>query len=202
MDVNLKGAFFLIQEMARRMLSICRRSYRSIHVITSVSAEMVSIRPGGILHLQGRGRHDGAGASPRVGARRHRRVRAAPRHHPTPMTEPVADRYDARIAEGSGAVGPLGGAVGHRQGGRARSRVAISLRHRRGHPRGWRPVHPAFVRGLWQKAYDFIIIGGGSAGCVAGRAADGRSGRPASACWRRAGATGTRSTTCPQASPR
>jgi hypothetical protein len=39
-------------------------------------------RPGGILHLQGRGLDDDKGAGRAPGARRHRRVRTAPRHHP------------------------------------------------------------------------------------------------------------------------
>jgi len=42
MDVNLKGAFFLAQEAAKRMLGY-DQGYRSIIFITSVSAEMVSI---------------------------------------------------------------------------------------------------------------------------------------------------------------
>ena len=42
MDVNLKGAFFLAQEAAKRMLGH-DQGYRSIIFITSVSAEMVSI---------------------------------------------------------------------------------------------------------------------------------------------------------------
>jgi NAD(P)-dependent dehydrogenase (short-subunit alcohol dehydrogenase family) len=41
-DVNLRGAFFLIQEVARRMLGSAPDAYRSIHVVTSVSAEIVS----------------------------------------------------------------------------------------------------------------------------------------------------------------
>jgi NAD(P)-dependent dehydrogenase (short-subunit alcohol dehydrogenase family) len=43
MDVNLKGAFFLAQETARRMLSRPNGPYRSIVFVTSVSVEMVSI---------------------------------------------------------------------------------------------------------------------------------------------------------------
>jgi NAD(P)-dependent dehydrogenase (short-subunit alcohol dehydrogenase family) len=42
MSVNLRGAFFLIQECARRMLVPPAETYRSIHVVTSVSAEIVS----------------------------------------------------------------------------------------------------------------------------------------------------------------
>lgn len=43
MDVNLKGAFFLAQETARRMVARPDGPYRSIVFVTSVSVEMVSI---------------------------------------------------------------------------------------------------------------------------------------------------------------
>lgn len=43
LDINLKGAFFLAQETARRMLAGPTGTYRSIVFVTSVSAEMVSI---------------------------------------------------------------------------------------------------------------------------------------------------------------
>lgn len=44
MDINLRGAFFLAQEVARRMLRTdAGRDYRSITFITSVSAAMVSV---------------------------------------------------------------------------------------------------------------------------------------------------------------
>jgi len=43
MDVNLKGAFFLAQETARRMITRPDGPYRSIVFVTSVSVEMVSI---------------------------------------------------------------------------------------------------------------------------------------------------------------
>lgn len=44
LDINLKGAFFLAQETARRMLAgRTTGTYRSIVFVTSVSAEMVSI---------------------------------------------------------------------------------------------------------------------------------------------------------------
>ena len=42
MDVNLKGAFFLAQEVARRMVKQADDFYRSMIFITSVNAEMVS----------------------------------------------------------------------------------------------------------------------------------------------------------------
>jgi NAD(P)-dependent dehydrogenase (short-subunit alcohol dehydrogenase family) len=42
MDVNLKGGFFLCQDVARRMINRTDEHYRSIIFITSVNAEMVS----------------------------------------------------------------------------------------------------------------------------------------------------------------
>lgn len=43
MDINLKGAFFLAQNVAKRMLERSSPHYRSLVFITSVSAAMVSI---------------------------------------------------------------------------------------------------------------------------------------------------------------
>ncbi len=43
MDVNLRGAFFLAQDVARRMLAESSDQYRSIIFVTSVSATMASI---------------------------------------------------------------------------------------------------------------------------------------------------------------
>ncbi|MDO5641515.1 MAG: 3-ketoacyl-ACP reductase [Paracoccus sp. (in: a-proteobacteria)] len=42
MDINLRGNFFLAQQVARRMLAAPADGYRSVIFITSVSAEMVS----------------------------------------------------------------------------------------------------------------------------------------------------------------
>jgi NAD(P)-dependent dehydrogenase (short-subunit alcohol dehydrogenase family) len=43
MDVNLRGAFFLAQDAARRMQARPAKDYRSITFVTSVSAAMVSV---------------------------------------------------------------------------------------------------------------------------------------------------------------
>ena len=43
LGVNLRGAFFLAQEVARRMLATSSDVYRSIVFVTSVSASMASI---------------------------------------------------------------------------------------------------------------------------------------------------------------
>ena len=42
-NINLRGAFFLSQEVARRMLAQTVDTYRSILFVTSVSAEMISV---------------------------------------------------------------------------------------------------------------------------------------------------------------
>jgi NAD(P)-dependent dehydrogenase (short-subunit alcohol dehydrogenase family) len=43
MGVNLRGAFFLAQEVARRMLATASPDYRSMIFVTSVSAALVSV---------------------------------------------------------------------------------------------------------------------------------------------------------------
>ncbi|MEO8240886.1 MAG: 3-ketoacyl-ACP reductase [bacterium] len=43
MAVNLRGAFFLAQEVSRRMLADVSDTYRSLLFVTSVSADMVSV---------------------------------------------------------------------------------------------------------------------------------------------------------------
>ncbi|MEM9631082.1 MAG: 3-ketoacyl-ACP reductase [Pseudomonadota bacterium] len=43
LGINLRGAFFLAQEAARRMLKMPDETYRSLVFVTSVSARMVSI---------------------------------------------------------------------------------------------------------------------------------------------------------------
>ncbi|WP_227285237.1 3-ketoacyl-ACP reductase [Boseongicola sp. H5] len=43
MSVNLRGAFFLAQEVARRMLATPSAHYRSLQFVTSVSASMASV---------------------------------------------------------------------------------------------------------------------------------------------------------------
>jgi NAD(P)-dependent dehydrogenase (short-subunit alcohol dehydrogenase family) len=99
-DVNLRGAFFLAQECARRMLHLPPDPYRSICFITSVSATMVS--PDRAEYCISK-----AGAAMMAQAFA---ARLAPENigvfdiRPgiieTPMTAPVRDRYDDRIADG------------------------------------------------------------------------------------------------------
>lgn len=99
-DVNLRGAFFLAQDCARRMLALPPDPYRSIIFITSVSATMVS--PDRAEYCISK-----AGAAMMAQAFA---ARLAPENigvfdiRPgiidTPMTAPVRDRYDSRIADG------------------------------------------------------------------------------------------------------
>jgi len=100
MSVNLRGAFFLAQEVSRRMLTLPPDPYRAIIFVTSVSATMVS--PDRAEYCISK-----AGAAMMAQAFA---ARLAPENigvfdiRPgivaTPMTAPVADRYDRRIADG------------------------------------------------------------------------------------------------------
>lgn len=108
MSVNLRGAFFLIQEVARRMIRAPVEPYRSIHVVTSVSAGIVS--PDRAEYCISK-----AGASMMAKALAARLAPEAigvfelrPGIIRTPMTDPVAERYDRRIAEGLVPLGRWG----------------------------------------------------------------------------------------------
>jgi NAD(P)-dependent dehydrogenase (short-subunit alcohol dehydrogenase family) len=100
MNVNLRGAYFLSQEMARRMLSRTDDSYQSIIFITSVSAAMASIERAEYCMSKA-----GAAMMSELFA-----VRLAPHGigvfelRPgiiaTEMTAGVKDKYTARIANG------------------------------------------------------------------------------------------------------
>lgn len=100
MSINLRGAFFLAQEVAKRMLALPPDLYRSICFITSVSATMVSpdraeyciSKAGAAMMAQAfaaRLAPEGIGV-----------YDIRPGIIETPMTAAVRDRYDGRIAEG------------------------------------------------------------------------------------------------------
>lgn len=108
MDINLRGAFFLAQAVARQMLAQTCDSYRSLIFITSVSAEMVS---------PDRAEYCMSKAAASVMARAFA-LRLAPHDigvfeiRPgiidTPMTAAVRDRYSDRIAAGLVPAGRWG----------------------------------------------------------------------------------------------
>jgi NAD(P)-dependent dehydrogenase (short-subunit alcohol dehydrogenase family) len=100
MSVNLRGAFFLIQECTRRMLSCARRDL-SVDPRRDLGQRRDRVAgPGGILHLQGRGLDDDKALAARLAPEGIGVFELRPGIIRTPMTGPVADRYDARIAEG------------------------------------------------------------------------------------------------------
>ncbi len=100
MDINLKGAFFLAQDVARRMLGAPSETYRSLIFITSVSAQMVS--PDRAEYCVSK-----AGAAMmaqlfavRLGGEGIGVFELRPGIIETGMTSAVKDKYDARIADG------------------------------------------------------------------------------------------------------
>lgn len=100
MDVNLKGAFFLAQEVARRMIKDQRPIYQSLMFVTSVSAEMASVERAEYCLSK-------AGASMMVKLFAARLAEAGigvfelrPGIIATDMTAAVRAKYDARIEEG------------------------------------------------------------------------------------------------------
>lgn len=107
LGINLRGAFFLAQEVARRMLGRTG-DYRSIIFVTSVSAEMVSperaeyciSKAGASMMMRlfaARLAGEGIGV-----------FELRPGIIDTPMTAGVHDKYSARIADGLVPAGRWG----------------------------------------------------------------------------------------------
>ena len=107
LGVNLRGTFFLAQQVARRMLTRTGGPYRSMIFVTSVSAEMVSVERGEYCISK-------AGASMMAklfAARLAGQVgvfELRPGIIATPMTAGVQGKYDAKIAEGLVPAGRWG----------------------------------------------------------------------------------------------
>jgi len=98
--INLRGTFFLAQAVARRLIAAPADPYRSMVFVTSVSARMVSeeraeycmSKAGAAMMVPLFARRlaiDGIGV-----------FEIRPGIIDTPMTAPVRDRYDTRIADG------------------------------------------------------------------------------------------------------
>lgn len=99
MSVNLRGAFFLAQETARRMLTV-QTAPRNIIFVTSVSAEMVSVERAEYCISKA-----GAAMMAQLFAARLAKDDISvfdirPGIVETGMTAAVKDKYTARIAEG------------------------------------------------------------------------------------------------------
>ena len=107
LGVNLRGAFFLAQEVALRMIARPEGPYRSMIFVTSVSAEMVSVERGEYCMSK-------AGASMMVKLFASRLAgqvgvfELRPGIIATPMTAGSAGKYDAAIAGGLVPAGRWG----------------------------------------------------------------------------------------------
>ncbi|WP_180899423.1 3-ketoacyl-ACP reductase [Martelella soudanensis] len=99
MSVNLRGAFFLAQEAARRMLGH-DRGYRSIIFITSVSAGMVSVERAEYCISKAAAAMAAKLFAARLAAENIGVFDIRPGIIETAMTAGVRDRYTARIKAG------------------------------------------------------------------------------------------------------
>ncbi|WBU65298.1 3-ketoacyl-ACP reductase [Paracoccus aerodenitrificans] len=108
MNINLRGNFFLAQQVARRMLARPGGEYRAIIFVTSVSAEMVSVERAEYCMSK-------AGASmmaklfaARLAGDNIGVFELRPGIVETPMTAAVSGKYDALIAGGLVPAGRWG----------------------------------------------------------------------------------------------
>lgn len=99
-DINLRGAFFLAQDVARRMLALPQDPYRAIVFITSVSATMVSPDRAEYCMSKAAAAMMAQAFAARLAADDIGVFDIRPGIIATPMTAPVADRYTARIQDG------------------------------------------------------------------------------------------------------
>jgi NAD(P)-dependent dehydrogenase (short-subunit alcohol dehydrogenase family) len=100
MDINLRGAFFLAQEVARRMLSHGSEIYRSITVVTSVSATMASIERAEYCMSKAAASMMATLFAARLAPHGIGVFELRPGIIATEMTAGVKDKYTARIAAG------------------------------------------------------------------------------------------------------
>ena len=108
LDINLRGTFFFTQAVARHMAATVGELPRSIVTVSSVSAEMASIERGEYCLSKA-----GLGMLTKLFALRLAPLgigvfEVRPGVIRTPMTEGVAGKYDARIADGLVPMGRWG----------------------------------------------------------------------------------------------
>lgn len=108
LDINMRGTFFLTQAVARHMAAAPCEQPRSIVTISSVSADMASIERGEYCLSKA-----GLGMLTKLFALRLAPLgvgvfEVRPGVIRTPMTEGVAGKYDARIADGLVPMGRWG----------------------------------------------------------------------------------------------
>ncbi|MBF9045088.1 3-ketoacyl-ACP reductase [Rhodobacterales bacterium HKCCE4037] len=99
MGINTRGAFFLAQEVARRMLATSSDDYRSITFITSVSASMVSPDRAEYCASKAAAAMLAQAFAARLAPENIGVFDIRPGIIRTPLTAPVAGRYDDRIPQ-------------------------------------------------------------------------------------------------------
>jgi len=99
MAVNLRGAFFLAQEVARRMLAMPAQPYRSMTFITSVSASMVNVDRAEYCMSKAAAAMAVQAFALRLAAANIGVFDIRPGIISTPLTAPVAARYDSTIPQ-------------------------------------------------------------------------------------------------------
>jgi NAD(P)-dependent dehydrogenase (short-subunit alcohol dehydrogenase family) len=99
-DINLRGAYFLAQSVARRMLAEASPHYRSLTFITSVSADMVSVERAEYCMSKSAASMMAQLFAVRLAAHGIGVFELRPGIIETAMTAGVKEKYDARIADG------------------------------------------------------------------------------------------------------
>ncbi|MEM1301763.1 MAG: 3-ketoacyl-ACP reductase, partial [Pseudomonadota bacterium] len=98
--INLRGAVFLAQAVARRMLDLPADPYRSICFVTSVSARMVSVERAEYCMSKAGASMAASAFAARLAPEGIGVFELQPGIIATDMTAGVRDTYDARIADG------------------------------------------------------------------------------------------------------
>jgi NAD(P)-dependent dehydrogenase (short-subunit alcohol dehydrogenase family) len=99
LNVNLRGAFFLAQEVARRMLDLPDEPYRSMIFITSVSAAMVNVDRAEYCMSKAAAAMAAQAFALRLAPHNIGVFDIRPGIIQTPLTAPVAARYDTTIPQ-------------------------------------------------------------------------------------------------------
>jgi NAD(P)-dependent dehydrogenase (short-subunit alcohol dehydrogenase family) len=108
MGINLRGAFFLAQQVAQRMLATQSPHYRSITFVTSVSAQMASPERADYCISKAAAAMAAQTLALRLAPHNIGVFELRPGIIETGMTAGVKDKYDARIAGGLVPAGRWG----------------------------------------------------------------------------------------------
>lgn len=108
LDINLKGSFFLAQQVAKRMLATPGDKYRSITFVTSVSARMASPERADYCISKAAASMAAQTLALRLAPHGIGVFELRPGIIETGMTAGVKEKYDARIAEGLVPAGRWG----------------------------------------------------------------------------------------------